>query len=329
MKKLFYIIGVICVVSFFTACTTVQHISFERLQAAAISYPDAVRKVGVVNAMPKVGLNEKKLDYSSSWLEGDGKIATETLSQEIASSNYFDLVVVCDSSLRGDDVPLKEDYLLSKSVVDSLILSLGVDMLFVFERVYIQLSESTSYSPELMTSVPALDGVVTPVLRSYIAGRETPLFMVSESDTICWEYTSDLSVENIVKDASGYAASMPMEYLLPHWKEIHRFYFDGGNVVMRDAGVYVREQNWEEAAALWQRIYEQKKGKSRMRVAFNLALYYELKDNYEKAMEYIDEASRLSDEGSSDWHLIEFYRQQLKQQASKFVHLNVQMSRFN
>ena len=29
-----------------------------------------------------------------------------------------------------------------------------------------------------------------------------------------------------------------------HWDEVARFYYDGGNIEMRDAGVYLRENNW-------------------------------------------------------------------------------------
>ena len=43
-----------------------------------------------------------------------------------------------------------------------------------------------------------------------------------------------------------------MQNLLPYWVEVERYYYDGGNVEMRDAGVFVREESWEEAAALWE-----------------------------------------------------------------------------
>lgn len=41
------------------------------------------------------------------------------------------------------------------------------------------------------------------------------------------------------------------------------FYFDGGNVRMRDAGVYVRENNWDSAFELWKQIYDKGKGRQK------------------------------------------------------------------
>ena len=72
-------------------------------------------------------------------------------------------------------------------------------------------------------------------------------FVVAKQDTISWEIEPALSDRKIVKEASEYAASIPVEHLLPHWDEVARFYYDGGNIEMRDAGVYLRENNWDEA----------------------------------------------------------------------------------
>ena len=134
---------------------------------------------------------------------------------------------------------------------------------------------------------------------------------------------------NLANNGCGVCcASMVVEHLLPHWKEIYRYYYDGGNMDMRDAGVYVREQNWEAASALWQKVFEAKKGKTKMYAAFNLALYYELKDDFVKAKEYLDEASRLAGEGSSSEALIRIYQLQLDEQAKKNLRLQMQMKRF-
>jgi thioredoxin-related protein len=54
---------------------------------------------------------------------------------------------------------------------------------------------------------------------------------------------------------------------------------------MRDAGVYLRENNWDEAYSQWKIAYEKRKGQQKMKAAFNIALYYEIKDNVELAEE--------------------------------------------
>ena len=305
MKNVFSIVSILGVVVLFSACTTVQYFSFERLQPADINFPEQVRSVGVVNGVPATN-------------GGDGKLAAEAFAHEIAAADYFNQVVICDSALQSFD----------GGQADSLIQALGVDMLFAIEQVEVTLDKGTHYLPELMAKVPVVDGIVTPMVRAYVAGRDTPLFSISKQDTICWELRPDLTEEIIIKEASEYAAKMPMQYLLPYWKEVERYYFDGGNVEMRDAGIFVREGNWEEAKALWQTLYDTKKGKVKMRAAYNLAVYHELQDDFEQAQEYLDTASSLASEGSWEEQLIVLYQLKLHELSKDNHRLKVQMKRF-
>ena len=318
--KITVLLLVLCL---FSACTTLQTISFERLQAADVSYPDQVRTVGVINYAPQ---DEQERDSILGLWNGDGMVTVESLAREIAATDYFNQVVVCDSALRP--VGMGNEEILPMSQADSLIQTLGVDMLFAVEQVRIELKEGSLFHTELMVDVPAVDGVITPLVRAYVSGRNAPLFSISKTDTICWVVSPELTFGQIMQEASDFAATLPVSYLLPHWKEMNRYYFDGGNMEMRDAGVYIREQNWEGAAALWQKLHDGRKGKVKMRAAYNLALNYELQGDYERAKEYLDTALSLASEGSWEHQLIEYYRLQLDEQARENRMLQIQMKRF-
>lgn len=318
--KITVLLLVLCL---FSACTTLQTISFERLQAADVSYPDQVRTVGVINYAPQ---DKQERDSILGLWNGDGMVTVESLAREIAATDYFNQVVVCDSALRP--VGMGNEEILPMSQADSLIQALGVDMLFAVEQVRIELKEGSLFHTELMVDVPAVDGVITPLVRAYVSGRNAPLFSISKTDTICWVVSPELTFGQIMQEASDFAATLPVSYLLPHWKEMNRYYFDGGNMEMRDAGVYIREQNWEGAAALWQKLHDGRKGKVKMRVAYNLALNYELQGDYERAKEYLDTALSLASEGSWEHQLIEYYRLQLDEQARENRMLQIQMKRF-
>ena len=97
---------------------------------------------------------------------------------------------------------------------------------------------------------------------------------------------------------------------------------------MRDAGVYVREQEWKEAADLWHQLYDKRKGKIRMQAAYNLALYYEMQNDLEQAKYYLDAAASLAKEGSAEAQLIMLYQLQLEEQMKQSQRLQLQMKRF-
>lgn len=328
MKKILFAVWMGGLLGVLPACTTLQPFSFDRLQAADVSFPEQVKNVGIVNYMPRVSRDSETVDYASGVFEGDGKIATEMLATGIAETGYFEQVVICDSELGPEGIPLVGDSSVSNEEADSLMEALGVDLLFAMERVHIRLEEGALFLPEMMMEVPVMDGIVTPVVKVYVPGRNTPLYTVSKTDTICWELSPELTYGQIIKDASGHGATMPVTNLIPYWKEQNRNYFDGGDVDMRDAGIYVREQEWGKAAELWQKVYETKKGKKRMRAAYNLAVYHEMQDEFEQAKKYLDVAASLAEEGSWEAQIILLYQYQLEEQARQNRHLKLQMRRF-
>ena len=83
----------------------------------------------------------------------------------------------------------------------------------------------------------------------------------------------------MLKEASEFAGTVPVKYMLPHWKTASRYLFTSGSVNMRDAAVYVRENDWKRAIELWKQTYEKKKkGKQKMYAAYNVALGYEMQE---------------------------------------------------
>jgi tetratricopeptide (TPR) repeat protein len=312
----------------FASCSSLQTISFDQLQAADVSFPDAVRKVAVINNMPVLKTKDNH-EILSSELEGDGKVASEALAENIANVNYFDQVIICDSVFRAQDKVPRVNVILTKEEVRKLSEDLGVDMILSFDRIHIQTKPGVLFYPDFPMPIDAVDGIISPIVRVYIPNRDKPLFVVAKQDTISWEIEPVLSDRKIVKEASEYAASIPVEHLLPHWDEVARFYYDGGNIEMRDAGVYLRENNWDEAYSQWKIAYEKRKGQQKMKAAFNIALYYEIKDNVEQAKEWLGKAKNLVKSGSRDEQLIAFYSLELEKRESKLSQLRIQMKRFD
>ena len=321
MKKLLILVGLLEVI-WFTSCSSLASISYERLCAADVNYPEQIRKVGVVNSLPlfqKCTLDTIVLPVS---LVGNGKLTTETMAQEIAAADYFDQVVICDSVLEcSDNTSIK-------SSIDSLFQVLDVDLLFILTRLDIQLSEGSFFVSNVPEPIPTVEAFVNPGIEAYVKGREMPLFVVNKTDTIIWDAISTLNLDQIIDESSEYAAIIPMKHLLPYWQNVSRYYFDGGNVAMRDAGVCVREQDWDTAASLWEQVYDSKKGRLKSRAAYNLALYYELKDDFSKAMDFLSSASELTRKETLDDRIIRYYQIQLMEQVKNYQKLKVQMNRF-
>ncbi len=334
MKNVLYLAMCVAYVAIFTSCRTINTLYFDQLEAGEISFPEEVRRVGIVNNMPVIIGDEKELSQTAGILEGDGKVAAEMLAQEIAGTGYFDEVIICDSVLCDLQVSLKnrqeikkewQGNVLSKNTANEWLDKLGVDMLLSIERIHIELKENSMHG----YLTPVLDGSISTVLRAYVPNRNKPIFRVNKQDTIFWEPGPSLTFTRIVKESSEFAASILVPYLLPSWKEVARNYFDGGSVEMRDAGVYVREHNWDEAYLLWKKVYDTKKGQPKMRAAYNIALYYEMQGDFRQAKKYIEEAAELIEPETVDGVVVRTYQVQMDSFAKKYRQLRIQMNRFD
>ncbi len=305
-------------------CSSIQPVYLDQLQAADISFPEQIKSVGVVTISDyKTKVDSKQVAYK---VKGNTKLGVQTMAKRIADANYFDRVVVCDSTINIQfNAPLSTDSF-KHEVMTNVMNDLNVDMIFCLDSINIDLYKIDNSI--LGLPYDALEGIVTPYIQMYVTSRKSPLYIVQKTDSLFWDITPRLNINDIVDDASEYIVSKPIDNILPHWKEIVRFYYDGDNVEMRDAGVNVRNNEWNEAYKLWKQVYETKKGKMKMKSAFNIAVYNESKDNIKEALEWLDKSESLAKKDSEDLVLIVKYRSELLKRSNDLLKLNIQMSRF-
>lgn len=307
-----------------SSCSSIQTLTFDQLCPAEVNFPYQVSTVGVVNNMPSRPEPKKNI-LTLGKIEAEGKMATEALAGYLADSKYFNQVIICDSALQSTD----RTTVLSERQVDELSSMLGVDFIISFERVSLDVEKKEYSNPDWMTSIPVLQVKVSPVVRLYLPGRKSPLMELVSTDSLYFDLGYRVSEKEIIEEASRHAASVMANKIVPYWQTVNRFYFDGGGVEMRDAAVYVREGDWTSARDLWTQVYNrQKKGKTKFRAAYNIALSYEMTGDMEKASEWLSNASEYVTEGSEEEMALKYYIEQFRKRKAEFGKLNIQMGRF-
>ena len=365
MTKYSHLLGICCAL-LFGGCQTVEQLSIDYMLPAEVSFPPSLKRVAVVNNMPSIPDNkliveetdEKKKDETeiarkTKYFNGNAKITTEALAEALANENYFDEVVICDSMLRANDMIPRESTL-SKSEVESLIESLDVDFLIALENIQLRSLRKIEYLREWGVYAGTIDVKVYPTVKVYLPNRNGPMVTINTNDSIFWDYAAPsiaqagaglISETEMLKEASEFAGTVPVKYMLPHWKTSSRYLFTSGSVNMRDAAVYVRENNWQQAIELWKQTYEKKKkGKQKMYAAYNVALGYEMQDSIQAAEEWalkaqkeaydIDKIEEKKEQGGIDisdvpnYFAVTRYLNELQERKEGMTRLNVQMERF-
>ena len=324
MKK--YILYIVLSVSFLlSSCSSIQTLTFDQLSPAEVNFPYQISVVGVVNNMPLRPAVKKNI-LTLGQVEAEGKEAAETIAGFLADSKYFNQVVICDSALCSDNY----SNILSSEEVNRLSSMLGVDMLVSFERILLNVQKKEYTNPGWDMSIPMLLVQVTPIVRLYLPGKQKPLLELTATDSLYFDLAYRISEKEIIQEATRHASSVMCNKIVPYWQTVNRLYFDGGGVEMRDAGVYVNEGNWESARELWTQVYNrQKKGDTKFRAAYNIALSYEMTGDMDNAEKWLNMASDCVKSGSEEEMVLKYYITQFIKRKAEFGKLNLQMGRFN
>lgn len=346
-----------------SSCQTMEQISIDYMLPAEVSFPAQLRKVAVVNNMSATPDNqlkpeenkvkeENEISRAVAYFQGDAGVAAESLAKAIAEQNYFDEVIICDSALRTKDIHPRESTLTPQEVKE-LTQGLGADVLIALENLQVKVVKAMSYIPEWNSYYGTLNAKVYPTVKVYLPNRKGPMVTINNNDSIFWEEFGTTEVnargylptdKRVIWEASDFAGSLPVKYLLPHWKTSYRYIFVSGSVDMRDGAVYAKEKEWEKAFKLWQRAYNNSKSdKKKMRAAFNITLYYEMNDQLEEAEKWAMQAQALAQKVDKvnlqdalvdiseipNYYLATLYLNELKERTAGMAKLEGQMSRFN
>ena len=344
------------------SCQTVEQVSIDYLMPGDINFPPTLKRVAVVNNVPRMADDGKPLIASQEekdsqgqlirlthFYHGDAAQAAGSLAQSLADENYFDQVIICDSALNQGHTPRR----LTQTEVQDLSHNLGADVLVSIESLQLACQRKIGFMPEWGVYYGTVDVKVHPSIRVYLPTRSTPMVTLNSTDSIFWDATGSteshvlsqlIDEKGMLQQSSEFAGTVPVKQLLPHWRTSRRYLFSGGNVRMRDAAIYVKEKNWPEAVQLWKEEYEaRKQGKVKMQAAYNVALGYEMQDSIDTAYQWalqaqniarqIDGVDKLSGEVNAtdlpNYLMTTLYVNELKDRKDGLMRLNMQMKRLN
>lgn len=325
-----------CIVGM-TSCVsvaTVEEFSVESLLPADITFAPTVKTIAVIDNTEPASIPALNGVTVKTTLQADGSIVAEKLATSIADANYFDKVVISSTS-AGNDNP--KTRVLHPDTVKNILEELGADMLLTVDKAKIKTrSMYTDYRDEL----PYVSGAVTVQTRLYMPGRVKPFQNFVDRDTLYWPLV-ELTDKIVITEASEYMGDIAMKHVSPYWNEEGRYYFSGGSINMRDAAVSMRENDWDLAFDSWMLDYKGKSKKKKMRAAYNIGLYYEMKGDMQTAIKYVQEARDMAVGNArpkqdstlmrlpEEWIFIDRYLNTLQQKELLLQKLNLQLERFN
>ncbi len=305
--------GILC------ACNSVNYLTYDQLEAGGMSFLPGMRRIGIVNNMPSIDYSKyvtKKNADTLTYL-GNGVVASGALAQSIASTNYFDEVILQDSTIYDEH---RAKGVLSPSESCQIIDELDVDVLLSVDAVFV------NFMVEYYEGfIPMVQASVTPYIRMYVPQRDTYLTTIQFTDSIMWDVGHTMSLSKLIGESCMFAGEAVAERILPHWVSVERYYYASGTIETRDGAVFLKENNLKEAHRLWEQAYKKSKGTRRMRAAYNMAVCTEREGLYDQALAYLNEAISLAKPNGPECFQMSVYKTILEHSAENLTQLQLQM----
>jgi len=223
---------------------------------------------------------------------------------EIAEQNLLDFTrqpvwyEIRRKDQLGVDIPL------SSYETSQIFDSTGTDILFSLEKYHIktnidvyQVSEDYDYYAEI-SIYPEFQWNV------YLPGHPRPAYSYTFNDTLYYGNYGSSRYEalqgsemptplEIIRQVALISGEDFASYFMPHWSGIEREMYQGNEEVFKETAKYSNNGEWDKAVAIWEVLLTSEKKGIKQKAAYNMAIWYEMNDDLDKALEYAQLSENL------------------------------------
>lgn len=304
---------VICCLAI-TSCNTAK-VNLQVLVPADISVPSHIKKVVVANR----SLPEKKetaVNILEGFISGESILADreassqciKSLVKELNSNPRYEAMLKDDDELRGTGTRQFPEPLNFEKVI-SICKQYGADGLIVLETFDSNLDLNvgteqekkkegdkevtvTNYISNLRINVNSGWRIYDPVNFRIVDQNQ----FVDEKH---WSGKGDTekkarrdlpSKRAAINESGAYSGMRYGKRISPNWKWVSREYYVRKHASFKVAQQYVKKDQWDKAAELWNAMSKEKDPKTAGRACYNMALANEMEGNLDVAINWAEKA---------------------------------------
>lgn len=331
-----------------TACGGMNYVGIETCNPGEITFPKEVKKVLMVNnavAQPeKEGYTYTLLGVKQDTAKARADSALfdvcSACGRGILNASYFDDVLLLHDFLQegGSQFAHLMDERLNESQVAALCEANGTDAVISLDKMLFKMDKQvTNIGAGFVSGTIKVE--MKGIMRAYLPGRGKALATVLLEDSVEIQQSAESikilddylpSPENALRLAGDYLGGKVASYFVPHWDEETRWYYSNASSRWKEAAAYAASSKWDEAGALWKKLYEKNKdGKTKAKLASNMALACEMDNRLDKAYEWAqiayDSFCETEGDDSKDALLLKAYTEVLKGRIQSDKKLNAQI----
>lgn len=323
---------------FGTSCTVYKEYPIDVFKPGEISVPPNVENIALVYRNFKYPndtmLNYYRANHQLRKAKGDqanldsvlANICLQELASQLKSKNVYNQISIFTDVFKSHSA--EKLAALSPDLVDKLTGSVNADLLVsleLYSSFYSEINDPGEDSREVITA--AVWATYDPYSGKIIDRK--PMI-----DTLYWDsydnqgnYRKNTKLPprvTALKIAAQMAGENYSKRFFASWENVKRMYSIPPLPDFEAAEKYLLKNEWNNAILLWMRYADEKNGKLAVNARYNLALAYEMKDDIEAAVNWINAARQvaLSYKSKEDLKMILKYSQVLETRKKEIEKLN-------
>ena len=306
-----------------SSCSELLYLNIEQMLPPEVKPDHKVKSIGVVNHFNQN--NVVVVNDDAIIIPCDADSVKEQIAQTFANAGIMERIVVLDSLLYHPDSTTT--HVLTSTEVNDLCQRLEVEMIYSIDYACLIYHPAARFISRPLNAY-LCSRIYTPD-RDSISG----ISILDKGTIDCWIDNAN-EIDHIIPYIPSMLAEASIKPYLPSWKERERvFYYNRLCYALREAQIYVNENDWEAAADQWLILTESRLRSYRLMAYYNLALYHEMTDNVDLALASLDkaekEASPKRESGSTHLSLIKQYREVLQNRKKELIELDIHKATVN
>lgn len=284
-----------------SSCNQMLYTTIDVLRPARVYFPVYINSVVVINnaaAQPdKIGHTTenfyKPVEKNTVNTDSLPLFATSSFYKTIENKEFFNNVVLIGQSKRDHS-----NYTIPKPIfkaeIDSIMKSNDAQAGISLNRITVQDVQAELYDENDGSFISYLEAKYELHWSVYDIHSQNSTSLITR-DTLYWESQSNNEKKaiaglpnryNALIDGAIMAGEKAVDQFIPHWEKADRYFFTSNKSEFKKGIDAVYHMEWAQAIELWNKMLETESNPYvKAKLAFNLAIVYEISGDIEKAYE--------------------------------------------
>ncbi len=293
----------LCFILFLSSCGTYNKINIDVLQPSTYAFPEPVNQIVVHNNAKEQASNVGHTNYKSTINYNNSnpkkkKIKEVNIKVDSTITTCLDNVNITLNSTGLFTKVLESEELKNTTIAPynsyKFFKSYDVEAILVLERLTYQDNYTLLTNKIYGNEEYEVEVIVKSNWSLYFSEKPAHGYPFEVSNTLYWNEKDADRTDCILQtvNENGYTAAQKIS---PYWEQVSRLYFTNISYVYKEIEEAIAQNDWTTAAKRWKAIYDsqRKDNKTKGRMAYNLALYFEMKNDFEASLSWLATADTL------------------------------------